>query len=124
MAGFVVRIIYRYNMTSIGLYTVQQLLIVVSPACYFAFNYLLFGRLVYNTAQDDRIEKTRPLTFIKAEHMGALFVTSDVVTFVMQVSFVLLLLERDKSTLLCSAVRAPLTCEGPIYSLPVEACKP
>lgn len=83
--GFVIRIAFRQDQASIPLYAVQQLVIVVSPAAYFAFNYILFGRLTYNMVRDARIHSTHSLTFFKPQHMGAIFVTSDVVTFIMQV---------------------------------------
>ncbi|SPO28804.1 uncharacterized protein UTRI_10227 [Ustilago trichophora] len=44
--GFFIRIpLTRYNM-SLGLFIVQQMFVVISPAAFFAFNYSLFGRWI------------------------------------------------------------------------------
>jgi len=77
--GIFVRIVNAMaaNQNSMGLYIMQQLMIVLSPAAYLAFNYILFGRFLGQCVGPEH----SPLA---AEKFKRVFVTSDVVTFLIQ----------------------------------------
>lgn len=111
--GFFVRpSIDPYNV-SLGLYIVQSMFVVISPAAFLAFNYLLYGRMILAVDKDfgsSAIEahelESRPLTvtqkltilhkaggpkteksrfsFIPPRIVGRVFVWSDVITFIVQ----------------------------------------
>lgn len=68
--GFVGRVLYTRDYSSLGLYIFQQLFIVVTPACFFAGNYILYGRLA--AAAGAQYSKIKP------EKTAKFFVWSDV----------------------------------------------
>lgn len=64
----------------------MDLFIVLSPACYLAFNYILFGRLAATiSSQTNLSRRNENLTLIPARLMGRIFILSDVATFFIQV---------------------------------------
>jgi len=75
--GFFVRIVNVSNQNSLGLYIIQQLMIVLSPAAFLAFNYILFGMFIARCVGPEH-------SLIPAEKFGRVFVVSDVVTFLVQ----------------------------------------
>jgi len=77
--GFFVRIALISNQDSIGVFIGQQLLIILSPASFLAFNYIIYGRLILHCVG-------REYSFVRPEIVTRLFVISDVVTFFIQVS--------------------------------------
>ncbi|GAC92534.1 hypothetical protein PHSY_000088 [Pseudozyma hubeiensis SY62] len=113
--GFFVRpSIDPYNV-SLGLYIVQSMFVVISPAAFLAFNYLLYGRMILSVdrkfggsvmeshelerqalttgqkltmmhkARGRKTEKSR-FSFIPPRIVGRVFVWSDVITFLVQCS--------------------------------------
>lgn len=76
--GFFVRIVNASNQNSLVLYIIQQLAIVLSPAAFLAFNYILFGKFIARCVGPEH-------ALIPAEKFGRIFVISDVVTFLVQV---------------------------------------
>lgn len=85
--GFIVRIPLINDPSSLGLFIVMDFCIVLSPACYFAFNYIWFGRLVQRIEENVRINtmKRRHITFLSPRKFGLIFILSDVTTFLIQV---------------------------------------
>ncbi|KAJ1028358.1 hypothetical protein NDA16_001528 [Ustilago loliicola] len=113
--GYLVRpSIDPYNV-SLGLYIIQSMFVVISPAAFLAFNYLLYGRMILavdeefgSSNMDMQAMESQPLTaaekitmlhkaggpkreksrysFIPPRIVGRVFVWSDVATFLVQVS--------------------------------------
>lgn len=82
---------------SLGLYVVMDLFIVLSPACYFAFNYIWFGRLVQRLEENMVFHgKRKHITFLPPSKFGKFFIISDVVTFLIQGSGGGLQVQKDK----------------------------
>ena len=77
--GFVTRIILDSNPNSTGLFAIEQLFIIITPAAYLAFNYILYGRFIV-TCVDPKYSLIRP------NRVALLFVCSDVITFLVQAS--------------------------------------
>lgn len=83
--GFFLRIPLRKNSGSLGLYIIMDFFIVLSPACYFAFNYIWFGRLVQRIEEHMNFKLNRKhITFLPPKKFGMLFIISDVITFLIQ----------------------------------------
>lgn len=76
--GLFVRIITANNQNSEGLYIIQQLMIVLSPASFLAYNYILFGKFTARCVGPHHAA-------ISARKFGRVFVTSDIITFLIQV---------------------------------------
>ncbi|KAG0702973.1 RTA1 like protein-domain-containing protein [Suillus ampliporus] len=75
--GFFVRIPMGMYPNSLPIFMVQQLFILLSPAAYLAFNYILYGRFIV-TCVDRRHSWMRP------EKVARYFVISDITTFLIQ----------------------------------------
>ncbi|KAF9781165.1 RTA1 like protein-domain-containing protein [Thelephora terrestris] len=74
--GFVLRVLSKHSPSSIGIFAIEGLFIICSPAAFLAFNYITYGRLI---------------SYIGAEHsiinpgkVAGTFVISDVFTFLLQ----------------------------------------
>ncbi|WVQ62090.1 uncharacterized protein L199_000226 [Kwoniella botswanensis] len=76
--GLVLRVAFRKNPHSTGLYIVCYLFVVLSPCAFLAGDYILLGRLVQYL---DKNEHMRPL---KASWVSWTFIISDIVTFLIQ----------------------------------------
>ncbi|ODO07272.1 integral membrane protein [Cryptococcus wingfieldii CBS 7118] len=76
--GLVLRVAFRSNPHSTGLYIVCYLFVVLSPCAFLAGDYILMGRLV---SYLDAHERLRPL---RAAKVSWIFIISDVVTFLIQ----------------------------------------
>jgi hypothetical protein len=76
--GFFVRIAIAINQNSLELYIIQYLMIVLSPAAFVAFNYILFGIFIARCVRPEH-------ALIPADMFGRVFVISDVITFAVQV---------------------------------------
>ncbi|KAG8791209.1 hypothetical protein FRC12_009879 [Ceratobasidium sp. 428] len=75
--GLILRIPYRTNTTSLGLYLIMNLCVVLSPCGFIATVYILLGRLArYLQAED--------LMLIRPQIITKVYVTSDVVTLFVQ----------------------------------------
>ncbi|KAE8211564.1 hypothetical protein CF327_g4706 [Tilletia walkeri] len=86
-AGFFVRLVLRSDPGSLVLYIIQDFCIVLSPACYFAFSYILFGRFAYNLQHDVTLPKRKQkITLLNPLLFGRIFILSDVATFLIQAS--------------------------------------
>ncbi|BGP01328.1 hypothetical protein RTG_01198 [Rhodotorula toruloides ATCC 204091] len=79
--GFVFRILYHGNPATLGMYILQTMFILLSPCAFLAMDYMLLGRLA--RALGD--EATNCL-FIRPTLISKLFITSDVITFLLQAS--------------------------------------
>jgi hypothetical protein len=66
------------NPSSLPIFMVQQLLTLLPPAAYLAFNYILYGRFIVNCVD-------RRYCWIKPEKIVQYFVISDIMTFLIQV---------------------------------------
>jgi RTA1 like protein len=76
-SGFFVRIALDSSPNSVGIFTVEQLFIIVTPAAFLAFNYILYGRFIVNCV-DPKYSLIRP------NRVARLFVCSDIITFLIQ----------------------------------------
>lgn len=77
---------------SIGLFVMQNLLIIVAPSSFLAFNYMLYGRFI--TAIDPQLgsyesqsrkDRSR-FSFIPPRTVSRAFIVSDICTFLIQVT--------------------------------------
>lgn len=113
--GFLVRPSLDPFNFSLGLYIIQSMFVVISPAAFLAFNYLLYGRMILAVDRDfgssgaeAQALESQPLTatqkitllhkaggpkgeksrfsFIPPRIVGRVFVWSDVLTFLVQVA--------------------------------------
>ncbi|WVQ85253.1 hypothetical protein IAT38_007418 [Cryptococcus sp. DSM 104549] len=76
--GLVLRVAFRNNPHSSGLYIVCYLFVVLSPCAFLAGDYILLGRLVEFL---DAHQHLRPL---RAQYVSWMFIISDVITFLIQ----------------------------------------
>ncbi|KAK8866017.1 hypothetical protein IAR55_001168 [Kwoniella newhampshirensis] len=76
--GLVLRVAFRSNPHSTGLYIVCYLFVVLSPCAFLAGDYILLGRLV------QFLEGTRYLRPLKPTWISTTFIVSDVITFLIQ----------------------------------------
>jgi len=74
--GFLIRIfIGESNLRgSLGVYVVMNFFIVLAPAAFLAYNYILYGRIIY-------VCVGREHSYIRPEIVGRTFVISDIITF-------------------------------------------
>lgn len=77
--GFFVRIAVNYAPSSHGVFIIQNLFVITSPAAFLAFNYILYGRFIVHCV-------SREYSWIKPERVALIFVLSDITTFLIQVS--------------------------------------
>jgi hypothetical protein len=90
--GFFLRLAMDPKDISLPLYVAQNILIIVSPCAFLAFNYMLYGRFVTvidpqfgSNKPHTRMEKSR-YSFMPPRIVGRTFVLSDVATFLIQVA--------------------------------------
>ena len=76
--GFFFRRLNASNPNSKGDLIIENVLITCMPALFLAFNYILYGRLLLHTLG-------RRHTLLRPTIIATVFVTSDVVTFLVQV---------------------------------------
>ncbi|CAE6497662.1 unnamed protein product [Rhizoctonia solani] len=76
-AGLFLRIPYRTNQEQLGFYIVMNMLTVLSPCAFIATAYMLLGRLALHLDADEFL-------LIKAKTITKLFLTSDIVTLLIQ----------------------------------------
>lgn len=90
--GFFCRIAIDPKDLNVGLFVVQNILIIATPSAFLAFNYMLYGRVI--TAIDpqfgtndsqSRMEKSR-YSLIPPRIVGRAFIWSDISTFLIQVA--------------------------------------
>jgi hypothetical protein len=93
--GFWLRIPLRTYQSNQPIYIVMYLFVVLSPAGFLAFNYILFGRfaaalqgtkpsLVKKQQEEKTLQTRSKITFLPPRLIKIIFVTSDVVTFCIQ----------------------------------------
>lgn len=75
--GFFIRIALPKDPNSLMIFILQQLLILLSPAAFLAFNYILYGRFVANCVDPS-------YSWVPPRKVAKWFVTSDVTTFLIQ----------------------------------------
>ncbi|KAG1799853.1 RTA1 like protein-domain-containing protein [Suillus plorans] len=75
--GFFMRIPMATNPNSLPIFMAQQLLTLLPPAAYLAFNYILYGRFIVHCVD-------RRYSWIKPEKVARYFVISDITTFLIQ----------------------------------------
>ncbi|EIW79512.1 hypothetical protein CONPUDRAFT_166269 [Coniophora puteana RWD-64-598 SS2] len=75
--GFFLRIPMALNPNSLGVFMIQDMFIILSPAAFLAFNYMLYGRLVSRCIDPKH-------SWVQPRKVARIFVTSDVVTFLIQ----------------------------------------
>lgn len=78
-AGFAVRIPYSNDPTSIPIYTVSTLLILLSPCAFIAQDYYVLPQMAEWVDASDCL-------FLKPRLIGRIFLTSDVITFLLQLA--------------------------------------
>ena len=67
----------KYNPDSIGLFAIEGLFIICTPAAFLAFNYITYGRLISYVGAEHSI--------VKPQKVAKAFVFSDISTFLIQV---------------------------------------
>ncbi|GJN87449.1 hypothetical protein Rhopal_000398-T1 [Rhodotorula paludigena] len=77
--GFILRIVYQGDVSSLGRYIAMYMFILLSPCAFLANNYLILSRL----SQAMGPEAVHSL-FLPAHHVGTIFIWSDVITFLLQ----------------------------------------
>ncbi|GAA5879361.1 hypothetical protein JCM3774_003803 [Rhodotorula dairenensis] len=77
--GFLFRLIYRSNYTSLGLYIVQYMFVLLSPCAFLAMDYMLLARLALAMG-DEAVH----CLLLPATKIAKFFIWSDVVTFALQ----------------------------------------
>jgi hypothetical protein len=75
--GFVLRIILANNQDSLGLFIIEQIFIICSPACFLAFNYIVYGRLITEWVNPQ-------YSLLRPSIVAKVFITSDILTFLIQ----------------------------------------
>ncbi|KAG1837912.1 RTA1 like protein-domain-containing protein [Suillus subalutaceus] len=75
--GFFMRILMAMNPSSLPIFMVQQLLTLLPPAAYLAFNYIIYGRFIVNCVD-------RHYSWINPEKVVRYFVISDITAFFVQ----------------------------------------
>ncbi|KAG1745527.1 RTA-like protein [Suillus paluster] len=76
-AGFFMRIPMTIYPNSLPIFMIQSLFILLPPAAYLAFNYILYGRFIVNCVD-------RRYSWMNPERVAKYFVISDVTTFLIQ----------------------------------------
>lgn len=79
-AGIALRLLLHNDPTRMGIYIAENSLVVLSPVGFIAANYVLLGRMA-------RWLKCNSYMLVRPERVTLFFVTSDVVTFFVQVCF-------------------------------------
>jgi hypothetical protein len=78
--GYFMRIALVSSPNSVGLFSIEQIFIIVTPAAFLAYNYILYGRFIVNCV-DPKHSSVRP------NRVARIFVGSDIITFLVQVGF-------------------------------------
>lgn len=86
--GFWLRLPMRTSQHNEPLYTVMYMFVVLAPAAFLAFNYILFGRLTaaLEGNKPSQVARRSPYSFIPPRWVKLIFVTSDICTFCVQAS--------------------------------------
>jgi hypothetical protein len=84
--GFWLRLPMRTSQHNEPLYTVMYMFVVLAPAAFLAFNYILFGRLTaaLEGHKPTEVARRSPYSFIPPRWVKLIFVTSDICTFCVQ----------------------------------------
>ncbi|KAL5529008.1 hypothetical protein ACEPAG_4982 [Sanghuangporus baumii] len=77
--GFFIRYASAADTSNLGTFVITQILIVISPAAFLAFNYIVYGRLIRMFATG-----RNRYSLIRPEIVAKTFIISDVVTFCVQ----------------------------------------
>lgn len=75
--GYIGRAVAHSNVTSIPIYSIQTILILLAPPLYAASIYMVLGRLIHHLHAES-------LSVVRLSWMTGIFVTGDVISFVMQ----------------------------------------
>ncbi|UZJ57103.1 hypothetical protein CBS101457_006423 [Exobasidium rhododendri] len=84
--GFWFRVILRTNQANEPIYIVMYLFVILSPASFLAFNYILFGRFTaaLEGYKPSQVKARSHYSFLPPRMVKIIFVTSDVITFLIQ----------------------------------------
>ncbi|EIW76234.1 hypothetical protein CONPUDRAFT_76626 [Coniophora puteana RWD-64-598 SS2] len=75
--GFFLRVPMALNPNSLGIFLMQDLFIILSPAAFLAFNYMLYGRLLTRCIDPKH-------SWIRPQRVARIFLISDFLTFNIQ----------------------------------------
>ncbi|KAL4767047.1 RTA1 like protein-domain-containing protein [Aspergillus nidulans var. acristatus] len=89
--GYIFRILGHDNTDSVPLYALQTVLILLAPALYAASIYMVLGRLIVYLAAEQH-------SLVRVNWMTKIFVTGDVISFLMQCGGGGLMSSDDRST--------------------------
>lgn len=78
--GYIFRVVLAKKQTSKAIFIVEEIFVIVSPAAFLAFNYVVYGRMI-RTAVGQR----KGFTLVRPSWVSVIFVASDIITFLMQV---------------------------------------
>ncbi|GJJ74826.1 hypothetical protein EMPS_07184 [Entomortierella parvispora] len=90
--GFFCRLGIERENTSLGLFIIQNILIIATPSSFLAFNYMLYGRFIAAvdpelSSYETKSKKERSrFSFIPPRIVGRTFIISDICTFLIQVT--------------------------------------
>ncbi|AET39085.1 Pug1p Ecym_4001 [Eremothecium cymbalariae DBVPG len=108
--GFLARIVSSNNQNALGPYIVQSCLVLVAPALMAASIYMLFGRML-------RLLQLTSLSFVPSRFFTAVFVTGDLVSFMMQCTGGGMMATESKQTLGTRIVSVGLVVQLIIFGL-------
>ncbi|ETW77781.1 lipid-translocating exporter [Heterobasidion irregulare TC 32-1] len=80
--GLMVRMIYSFSSTSLGLYIFTTLLVLLSPCAFLATDYVLLARISHTLGP----EIANKCLLVPSSRIVKIFIWSDVVTFLLQMS--------------------------------------
>jgi len=78
--GFIFRIVYLHSPNSLGLYILTTLFVLLSPCAFLATDYIILNKMALSL--DPKIGRTA--LFISPTKIVRIFITSDVITFLLQ----------------------------------------
>ena len=82
--GYIFRVLLSSNQTSKAIFILEEVLIIVSPAAFLAFNYVVYGRII-----SEAVGQRKGFTLVRPNWVSTIFVISDIVTFLMQVGLLI-----------------------------------
>ncbi|KZP04541.1 RTA1-domain-containing protein [Athelia psychrophila] len=83
--GFAMRIVLHNSPSSLGIYIIEDMCILLSPCFFLATNYIILSRLAISLSTENAPISTTCL-LLPAQRIAKLFVWSDVITFWIQAS--------------------------------------
>lgn len=90
--GYIMRVYGHFHLSAHNPYVTMQALVILAPVMFAAANYVIFGRLLH---YGHLIYPNKRLTWLPTKHVVAVFVSSDVISFIIQIGGAILLLNDN-----------------------------